>query len=118
MRLFLVTLPLFPWSQSPTPTPRKIGKPKQQQSEVSQEPARTDQRGTEQSPLVVKTLVPPKTQAQADQDNEDRKEKSANDRHIAELTAALVFIAFLQFLVYAYQAKKFRETVESAGEQG
>jgi hypothetical protein len=93
-----------------------LQQPNKKGQEFQQAP-QTDQRGTEQSPLMVKVLVSPKTQTEADQDAEDRKEKSANDRHIVELTGALAVIAFLQFLVYAYQAKKLRETVKSAGEQ-
>ena len=34
-----------------------------------------------------------------------------------EWTGVLAFIAFLQLVVYTYQAKKLRETVKSAGEQ-
>ena len=115
MRLFLVILLLFSWSQNPTP--RNISKPEQQQSSARQELAKTDQRGTEQSPLVVKTIESTKTQAETEQDAEARKEKSANDRRVLGITIALAVIAFLQLLVYAYQAKKLRETVESAGEQ-
>ena len=113
----LISLVLLAALQNPTPAPRKISKPQQQQTSATQQPSPADQRGSEQSPLVVKTLVAPKTQTEADRDAEDRKAKSANDRHIVYLTAAIAAIAFLQFLVYAYQAKKLRETVESAGKQ-
>lgn len=93
-----------------------LEQPNKKPAESKQTP-QADKRGTDESPLVVKQLIPSKTQKEADQDAEDRKEKSANDRHIVYLTGALVGIAFLQFLVYAYQAKKLRETVEAAGEQ-
>lgn len=108
---------LLVWSQHPTPTPTKISKPQQEQSRSTQEPTNADQRGTDQSPLIVKTLPAAKTQAETEQDATDRKEKAANDRHIVELTGVLAVIAFFQLLVYTYQAKKLRETVESAGEQ-
>jgi hypothetical protein len=36
---------------------------------------------------------------------------------VVKLTGVLALVAFLQLLVYAYQAKKTKETVESAGEQ-
>ncbi len=58
-----------------------------------------------------------KTQTETEQDATDRKEKATNDRYIVELTGILAIIAFLQLLVYTYQAKKLRETVKSAGEQ-
>lgn len=90
---------------------------RQNKAQQSQQPATNDQRGTEQSPLIVKVSPPAKTQVETDQETEDRNEKSTNDRHVIELTAGLALIGFLQFLVYAYQAKKLRETVKSAGEQ-
>jgi hypothetical protein len=117
MRLFLVILLLFTWSQNPTPTPRKIGQPQQQHSASTQEPAPAGQRGTEQSPLIVKTLPTVKTQAETDQDTEDRRQKTANDRRLVIFTGVLAVAAILQLFVYGYQAKKLRETVESAGEQ-
>jgi hypothetical protein len=87
-------------------------KPKQ-----AQEASTAEQRGTENSPLFVKTIVAPKTQEEADRDEADRKEKSANDRRATQLTLALAVIAFLQFLVYAYQSWKLKQTVKAAGEQ-
>jgi hypothetical protein len=117
MRLFVVFTILLFWSQQPAPSPKKISKPEQKQPATSQQPATTDQRGTEQSPLIVKTLPSTKTAEETTQEADDRNEKSANDRHILWLTGALVVVGFLQFAVYAYQAKKLRETVKSAGEQ-
>jgi hypothetical protein len=102
----------FTAPQNLTPTPSRTGKAQQRNSQTA-----SDQRGTDQSPLIVKTLPATKTQAETEQDVTDRKEKTANDRHIVELTGVLAVIAFLQLLVYTYQAKKLRETVESAIEQ-
>jgi len=119
MHLLLVVLWLFSASQSqpPSPAPGKTSQPKQRQSRSAQEKTNADQRGTDQFPLIVKTLPAVRTQAETEQDATDRKEKAANDRHIVELTGVLAVIAFFQLLVYTYQAKKLRETVESAGEQ-
>jgi hypothetical protein len=100
--------------QNPAPTPGKVGKPKEQKTTSSEQSPAPDKRGTEQSPLVVKAVPTAKSPEEAAQDADDRNQKSANDRHVIWLTGALVFIGFLQFLVYAYQAKKLRETVESA----
>ena len=86
-------------------------------SQKTQQTPNSDQRGTEHTPFVVKTLVPPKTQEEIERDTQDREQKAANDRHVVQLTAALAGIAFLQFLVYAYQAKKLRETVKSSAKQ-
>ncbi|HEX4486880.1 MAG TPA: hypothetical protein VH088_11465 [Terriglobales bacterium] len=77
----------------------------------------TDKRGTNEAPLVVKTLPPVKAQAEIEQETKDRKDKSANDRNIVKLSAVLALVAALQLFVYSYQAYKLRETVKSAGEQ-
>jgi hypothetical protein len=102
--------------QRPAPTPSKVGKPEQQRSSAPKQTPATVERGTEQSPLVVKLLVPEEA-SQETKENSTNSEKAANDRHIVWLTAALVLIAFLQLLVYFYQSMKLRETVESAKEQ-
>ena len=116
MRLFLLPLLLI-FLQQPSPSARKVSQPKQEQAASSQQTTNPDQRGTEQSPLVVKVVPAPKTQQETDQEAQDRKDKAANDRHIVWFSGALVIIGFLQFLVYTYQAKKLRETVKSAREQ-
>ena len=113
----LTTCSFVVWSQTPAPTPRRTSKPQQQQSRSVQKPTEADQRGTDQSPLIVKTLPAAKTETETQQIVTDRKEKTANDTHIVELTGVLAVVALLQLLVYTYQAKKLRETVQSAGEQ-
>jgi hypothetical protein len=117
MRLFVLSVLLFAYPQNPASVPSKVSQPKGQQSASSQQPGNNDQRGTEQSPLVVKTLEPAKSQAEIEQDAEDRKQKSTNDGRIVILTGILPLIAFGQLGVYLYQAIKLRETVEAAGEQ-
>jgi hypothetical protein len=117
MRLFLLSFVCLLWLQSPAPSPRKVSQPKKQQSSTSQEPASSDQRGTEQSPLVVKTLEPVKSQTEAAQVAKERQQKSAHDWWTVILTGILTFIAFGQLGVYFYQAIKLRETVKAAGEQ-
>ena len=116
MRLFIASLLLLAWLQSPPPTPGKTAKPKQQQSAAREQPANSDQRGTEQSPLVVKTLEPAKRQAEGEQEA-NRQQKTTSDWWIVILTGVLALIAFGQLGVYLYQAKKLRETVAAAGEQ-
>jgi hypothetical protein len=119
MRLSLIVLLLYgaSHSQPPSPTPGKTSQPKQQQSRSAQERSTEDTRGTEQSPLVVRTLPPVKTQAESEQEVEDRNEKRTNDSRVVILTGILAFIGLLQTMVFGYQAYKLRETVESAEEQ-
>lgn len=100
-------------SENPSTIPGKTAQPQPNDSQIV-----SDQRGAEQVPLVVRTVPTVKMiQVETDQDAADHRKKTANDRHIVELTGILAAIAFLQLLVYTYQAKKLRETVESAGKQ-
>jgi hypothetical protein len=116
MHPFLLIVMLFTWLQSPSPTPGEIGHPQQHQSESGQKQSATDHHGTEQSPLVVKVLPPDKAQDESSQAIETRKQETANNRS-AIPTAILALIAFLQLVVYTYQAIKLRETVDSARQQ-
>ncbi len=90
-----------------------------QQPGKSQQPkdATTDQRGTQESPIVVKVLSTAKTPEEGEQESKDRKDKTANDTNLVKLTGVLAFVGFLQLLVFGYQAYKLRQTVKSAGEQ-
>src|SRR5580658_4395213 len=89
----------------------------QSKSQQPQQTATTDQRGTQESPIVVKVLPATKTPEEAAEEKKDRDAKKANDGNLVILTGVLAFVGFCQLLVYGYQAKKLRETVESAGEQ-
>jgi hypothetical protein len=107
-------------SQQPSPTERKAGQPEQQQPKAPKQPATTDQRGTEQSPLIVKTLPTTKTQEEAEQARNEREEKATNDQEVIEFDRRLVIIGWLQLAVFAlqlivfsYQAWKLRQTVDA-----
>jgi hypothetical protein len=92
----------------------------QQQKSKLQKPqqaAPTDQRGTQESPVVVKVLPNLKTPEEVDQETKDRNTKAANDGNVVELTAVLAGVAILQLFVYSYQAYKLRQTVQASGEQ-
>jgi hypothetical protein len=109
MRLWLPVLTAFVFvvnSQQP--------KPKIQQG---QQVTTADQRGSQDSPIVVKVLPTAKTPEEAAQDVEDRKNKTNNDGNIVDLTAALAIVAVLQLGVYAYQSYQLKKTVKAAGEQ-
>jgi len=110
------------WLQNPAP--RKPIQPQKQQSQRTQQLTNSDQRGTDQEPLVVKELPTPKTEAEAARDAEDRKEKAMNDREIIGLTrdlavatVILAVIGLFQLFVFGDQAKQLRRTVRAAGEQ-
>src|SRR5260370_4847455 len=112
------------FSQKPVPSGGKASERQQKESKSTQRPASTDQRGTEQAPLVVKTIPSQKTQEEAAQDAEDRKDKAANDRNLVKFTLYLVIvtgilagIGFLQLIVFGLQALPFRQTLQAATEQ-
>ena len=109
MRLFLPVVILVAFLFSSQQAQNKPQKPNQTPT--------TDQRGTQESPIVVKVVPSTKTPEEAAQDKTDRDQKAENDRNLVKLTFALALVAVFQLIVYAYQAKKLRETVKSAGEQ-
>jgi len=114
MRVFVISLAFFLVLQNPAPSAPRTKQPKQPQSAASQQAVNPDQRGTEQSPVIVKVVPTTKTQEEAEEDAQERKTKVSSDWWTVFLTGTLAFIAFLQLLVYTYQAKKLRETVKSA----
>ena len=83
----------------------------------SQKASSPDQRGTQDSPIVVKVLPASKPQEETDWETEERKEKASNDRNLVNATYVLAAIGFLQLFVFGYQAFKLKQTVKSAGEQ-
>jgi cobalamin biosynthesis Mg chelatase CobN len=108
-------------SQRPSPTERKAGQPEQQQSQAPKQAAATDQRGTEQSPLVVKVQPPHETETEAAAKREEREQRSANEQETIKFNRFLVIIGALQLvvfvgqlLVFSYQAWKLRQTVGAA----
>jgi hypothetical protein len=105
----LLLMILFPLSLLSQDDKREAKQPQQSPT--------PNQYGTDQSPFVVKQLAPLKTEEDVKREEEERKEKSENDRDAVKLTAALAAIALGQLGVYAYQAHKLRETVKAAGEQ-
>lgn len=106
------------YSQEPAPSAGKGDeKPKVQAKQSKQRPT-TEQRGTEQSPRVVKTLTGPKTKEATNQEAKEREDKSPNDWWItgatlwlAGVTTALaIFTAFL----WGATAKLVRDAKETA----
>ncbi len=107
MRLYVsLLLTIFLFSQKPS-----------NKNQTFQQSPKTEKQGTQDSPFVVKVLPTPKTPEEAKDDKNDRDTKTANDRNLVYLTGILALVGLGQLIVYGYQAKKLRETVESAGEQ-
>jgi len=73
--------------------------------------ATQEQRGTEQSPLVVETRPAPKTRDEAAADKRDANRQIDNDTRSFKLNLALILVGVLQLGVFGYQAVMLRRTV-------
>jgi hypothetical protein len=80
-------------SQEPPPSGGEPSSPQQSQTSPSQQTSEPDHRGTEQAPLIVRSL---KSQEEASQDAKDRQDKAANDRINLSFTALVAVATFLQ----------------------
>jgi len=88
-------------SQSQTPRKRK-GNPPQSEATPTQKKAAYDQRGAEESPLVIKTVPSQKSQEQASQEQYDRDEQTSNKRWMICLTGLTVLVGLIQaFLIWS-----------------
>lgn len=110
------------WSQQPSPNGASATP--QAQSGGPQSPRAVDQRGTEQSPVVVKILPSAKTNDEIAQEQQNRSARAENDKQIIKINNRLVVIGFLQLVVFfgqlgvfGYQAWKLRQTVQAAADQ-
>jgi hypothetical protein len=115
--LVILLLTAATYSQSPSPSSGKKGRPIQHQPPGAQQSPTPDQRGSENSPLVVKTIPAPKTPTETEQDAKDREDKAANDQVGRGMAGIMAIIALGQLGVYWYQAVKLKETVASSTEQ-
>jgi hypothetical protein len=117
MRFSAFLLCLFFWLQQPTPCAGKSSQPQKQQPQSVNQPANQDQRGAQDSPVFVKVVPAPKTQAEINQEAEERQRQSSRQWWTIVMSAILAVIALGQAAIYWYQAIQLRRTVESAGEQ-
>jgi hypothetical protein len=83
--------------------------PPRQDSQSAQQPTDTQQRGTEQSPFIVKAA--PKSEAEAAADAKEREEKAQLDRQLVKYTLWLAIIACLQFGALLIQAFYLARTI-------
>lgn len=104
-----------PASQPPAPRNRETSQPPQQIPDEHSNKADADQRGTESSPFVVKTVLPPKSEQEAAQDAADREEKASSDWWMELLTAAIASIGFVQTIVFWIQAGRLKQTIRTMG---
>ena len=114
---FLAAFASDSWAQSqkPTPPPAETAQPKQT--------AKPNERGTEQSPFVVKVLPTKESDEKAAADAKHEDEKTENDRRLATFTerlfwatVALSVIALFQLFVFGWQGIQLGRTVSTAKE--
>jgi hypothetical protein len=100
------------WSQQPPPSSGAPNKPPQAQTQRTEQPTATDQRGTEEYPAFVKIIPTPKTADETDQEARDRKEKSTTDWWIVRWTGAVAIFTLVLVGVGAWQGIQLKRTVD------
>src|SRR5216684_5420296 len=103
--IILAVLASDSWGQSQRP-------PDAEQTKAAQQPAATDQRGTAQSPAMVKILPPDDADAKAKQEAEDRAAKDSLDWNTIKLGISAIVVAFLQFIAIGIQGWFLWRTVK------
>jgi hypothetical protein len=88
--------------------------PNRNETQRTQQPPATDQRGTNQAPLVVKVLPAEDTDEKAKQEAADRAAKGQFDTNTLNLSIATVVVAFLQFIAIGVQAIFLRLAFKAA----
>lgn len=94
--VFLCASFVCSWAQSQQPRPRSLELSSPQQAKTSQQTkqADTDQRGTNNSPLIIQIAPSPNAQEEAAQTKIEHEEKAASDRR-SEITTDLIAVATL-----------------------
>lgn len=102
---FLAAFASDSWGQSKRP-------PDAKQTQSTTQPPAADQRGTAQSPAIVKILPPDDAEAKAQQEAQDRAAKDHLDRNTIRLGIAAIVVALLQFIAIGVQAWFLWRTVK------
>jgi hypothetical protein len=101
MSLFLlIAAPL--WSQDPPPRPAPeatVSRPLNQKPESTQQKTNAEQRGSEQSPIVVKILPPEQTQKESQPNGDKSPSNPDASWSLSDKIAVIAsIVAFLQFI--------------------
>ena len=95
-------------AQSQPPVPRaREGKRDQPQSQptATQQQSSADQRGTEQSPIVVKVQPSPKTDQETAKEKDKEQQESSDKRWTRGLAGLTALVAILQSILIGVQAR-------------
>jgi hypothetical protein len=96
---------------APIPSPGESRQPEQIQPSPPETPAATDQRGTDQSPLVVKVLPAP-AQNNSGEPPRETSDKSPADWFLVIFAGLLVIVSAGQGIMFVLQTRRFHETVQ------
>jgi hypothetical protein len=116
LSLLLLSVAVVGQSNPPPPTPGiKRDQPNQPAADTQKE-SRADERGTEQSPIVVKVLPTAKTQQEAANDKANPLDKSSADWWMVRLTVVIVLLGSIQTFVFWIQARRLKQTIAKMDE--
>jgi hypothetical protein len=82
----------------------------------TQERTAPDQRGTDNSPVVVRVLPTPKTAEEAAEDQAKRDDESSANWWMVRLTGLIAIIGLIQAWVFWKQAGRLKETIDKMDE--
>jgi hypothetical protein len=77
-----------------------------------------DKRGTLDAPLIVKSIPSEKSQQETDDDARKKDEKRWNDRVAIFIGIATGIILFLQLIVFGWQARRLKQTIDTMKDLG
>ena len=100
--------------QDPSGSAPKTSRPEQKQVGTGQRYTPHDERGTENSPIVVKVLPSLKTAEETAQEAAERQEKTSSDWWLDFFTGVLATMAIIQAFVFGYQGVQLKRTVAAA----
>jgi hypothetical protein len=83
-------------SQQPTPSSRILGSHEKSQTAKKKDNPQNDQRGTEQSPIVVKVAPSPNAQDEAAQAKKEKQNQAAANRRAELITIIIAFATAVQ----------------------
>lgn len=101
-------------SYGQTPAPTESRKNKETHAAKSQDPVAKDQRGTDQSPLIIKVLPTPQSEEKATQERSEREDRATNERL---LIGANIFLAIFTALLAGFTAKLWWDSRKTAERQ-
>jgi hypothetical protein len=84
---------------------------KEPENKASQQSTTSEQRGTEEHPVVVKVIPTEKTAEERAVEEKDRTDKSSSDWWLVGMTGILALVGTGQGIVFAFQAIKLRDSV-------